>query len=297
MHSRWLVPACLCLSMLAIRPSRSAAQSIHIDEGNGSCEMPFIPPGGSGTAYIYCRVGGSAAAGGMIGAEFRITGLPAEMMATASSNPASNLVLGDPFGDGCNLAFPNCETGGFGIVLLYTVNLVAPSAGVPPYILTVERHGVPSNPTFPCPLVVLCDPPVFTKVCVSGGQSSPGGLLRLPSNPTPADVASNVAINTDLAWGLTGLDFCCWGAGPGHTMVHFGTSPAPPQVGMRDYNATTHDPGDLAPFTTYYWRIERVFANELHGCGRISSPVWSFRTGSMVGIEAATWHAVKGMFR
>lgn len=294
MHFRqWLVAAGWCVSALVAAPE-SAAQSITISESadGTSCYMPDIPPGGSGTAYIHAWLGGPTS-GGITGAEFRIVGMPPEMIVSVTPNPAANIFLGNPFGGGCNIAFPLCQTGTNGVVLLYTVNLSVPPTGVPHYVLEVQRHTPPSGPSFECPLVTLCDAPVFTNVCVSGGRSGPGPLLAVPSNPTPADAATDVAPTTDLAWGFTGPGFCC-GIGTPFTNVYFGTTPTPPLVYQYDNVERFHDPGELEPLTTYYWRIGWT---PDHDCGTASGPVWSFTTGDKVGIEAATWQAVKGMFR
>ena len=35
----------------------------------------------------------------------------------------------------------------------------------------IERHINPSNPNFQCPVLVLCDAPIFTTICVPGGQA------------------------------------------------------------------------------------------------------------------------------
>jgi len=285
--------AWLCAAALLTTPRNAAAQAIEIAQfaDGSSCYMPMIPPGGSGTAYIYVILAG-AVSGGITGAEFAILGMPPEMMVSVTPNPASNVTLGNPFGTGCNIAFPTCQTGPL-IVLLYTVHLAVPPSGVPHYVLQVTQHQVPSGPNLNCPLVTKCDPPDFTKVCVVGGRSGPGPLLPVPANPSPADAMTDVETTTDLAWELTGPGFCC-GLGTPFTTVYFGTQPDPPPVSTYETGELSYDPGALAPLTTYYWRI--VWTPD-HDCGTRSGPIWSFTTSDKVGVEPATWQGLKGLFR
>ena len=83
------------------------------------------------------------------------------------------------------------------------------------------------------------------------------------SNPNPGDDALYVGVNTDLSW-TAGRDAIT------HD-VHFGTSNPPPFI--QNQAATTFDPGTMAYYTTYYWRIDEVGAY-----GTFTGVVWSFRT-------------------
>ncbi|MHC4739837.1 MAG: hypothetical protein ACYS9Y_13105, partial [Planctomycetota bacterium] len=83
------------------------------------------------------------------------------------------------------------------------------------------------------------------------------------SNPTPADSAANVAVNTDLNW-TAGSDTTS------HD-VYFGTSS--PGAFQGNQTATTFDPGTMANDTTYYWRIDEVGLG-----GTTTGNVWSFTT-------------------
>jgi len=121
------------------------------------------------TFYIVAELGGPAS-GGIIGAEFRLDGVPASWLVNATPNPAANLVLGSPLTGGCNMAFPSCQTGSGGKVLLYTISGFATSLESN-LVLTVNRHTTPSDPTFACPVLVLCDPPLYSKVCACGGEA------------------------------------------------------------------------------------------------------------------------------
>jgi hypothetical protein len=90
-----------------------------------------------------------------------------------------------------------------------------------------------------------------------------------PSDPTPANGATNVDVTVMMSW--TGGD-----PNPGDTVtydVYFGTTTSPPQV-TSNQSATTYDPGTLAYTTTYYWKI---VAWDNHG---LSTPgaLWHFTT-------------------
>ena len=137
------------------------------------CDAVQVP--GPFTFWIGAVLNADAAAGGITGAEFRIDGVPQqpEWFMTATRNPLANLSVGDPVlaGAGANIAFPVCqpEAGG-SFLLLYTVSGFAQTAPVA-RTFKVERHTTPSNSNFPCPLLVLCNAPVFTLLCVPGGEA------------------------------------------------------------------------------------------------------------------------------
>ena len=120
------------------------------------------------TWYICAVLGGDAGGSGITGAEFRQDGTPAGWFMTPAYSPAANVSIGLPTTGGCNLAFPDCKSGG--IVLLYTVSGFA-TTSVSDMRLQIHRHTNPSNPHFPCPLLVLCDGPTYTKICVPGGEA------------------------------------------------------------------------------------------------------------------------------
>jgi hypothetical protein len=147
----------------------ASAQSIGVfwDPAGATCAVNQ-PSGSQGTMYILASLGGPSL-GGMTGAEFRVDNFPSTWFANATPSPASNLALGGPLTGGCNIAFPACQVGSGGLVLLYTVSYFAVDAQANRRI-SVLRHTTPSNANFQCPLQTLCDEGIFTKVCVSGGQ-------------------------------------------------------------------------------------------------------------------------------
>lgn len=113
---------------------------------------------------------------GITGAEFKVVGLPAGWQAF-SPNPAANIVLGDPLdATGANIAFPVCQSAR--CLLLFEIALF-PTTIVTDMALHVGARTPPTNLSLNCPLVVLCDAPFFTGLCVSAGSGGGGP----PSNP------------------------------------------------------------------------------------------------------------------
>jgi len=87
------------------------------------------------------------------------------------------------------------------------------------------------------------------------------------SNPTPADSATDVAIDTDLSWTA--------GSGATSHDVYFGdTSPGTFQGNQ---GGTTFDTGTMANSTIYYWRIDEVNTG-----GTTTGTVWSFTTEAAI---------------
>jgi endonuclease/exonuclease/phosphatase family metal-dependent hydrolase len=91
----------------------------------------------------------------------------------------------------------------------------------------------------------------------------PPVLSGKASHPTPADGATNVALNTTLSW-LSGTNTLS------HN-VYFGTSS--PGIFRTNQTNVTFAPGSLTGNTTYYWRVDEVKAS-----GVATGDVWSFST-------------------
>jgi len=83
------------------------------------------------------------------------------------------------------------------------------------------------------------------------------------TNPSPADSATDVAIDADLSWTAD--------ANATSHDVYFGTSS--PGTSQGNQTATTFDTGTMDNDTTYYWRID-----EINGEGTTTGTVWSFTT-------------------
>jgi subtilisin family serine protease len=83
------------------------------------------------------------------------------------------------------------------------------------------------------------------------------------SNPNPAHLTLTVDINADLSWTAGYL--------ASSYDVYFGKTNPPPFV--RNQKETTFDPGTMAYFTGYRWRIDSV-----NSAGTTTGENWSFRT-------------------
>ena len=91
-----------------------------------------------------------------------------------------------------------------------------------------------------------------------------------PSNPSPADGATDVEIDITLSWQCSDPD------GDSLTYdVYFGTSSNPPKVSSNQ-SATTYHLSNLQYSTTYYWK---TVAWDEHG-EKNESDVWTFTTKS-----------------
>lgn len=89
-----------------------------------------------------------------------------------------------------------------------------------------------------------------------------------PTNPSPSYNASNISINTNLAWVCTDPD-----GDPLTFDVYFGTSSNPSLVNSGQ-SETIYDPGTLLVETTYYWKI---IAHDDHS-NSTTGDVWQFTT-------------------
>lgn len=162
----WIRAALAILLMSLLQASRAEAASIGLfaSPDCSSCNLNLT--GSSGVMYI-CASGPSSwpGSGGLIGAEFRVEGLPSTWTAQSTRTAASTLSIGDPFGNGTNIAFPSWQSGP--CTLLFTVTVSAPQVGASA-ALEVKRHTVPSSPFYSCPWLMYDDlEPV--RVCVPGG--------------------------------------------------------------------------------------------------------------------------------
>lgn len=156
------------LVLLLLLPGAALASSIDITETLAyvDCDAamaPFFPY----TYYVIARLYDDAASGGITGAEFRVDGHPADWSTNVAANTAAQVAIGNPLAGGCIIAFASCQGTVAEPVLLYTISGVALSP-VTDRVLRVSYNGTP-GPGFPCAQLVLCDEPVYTKVCVSGG--------------------------------------------------------------------------------------------------------------------------------
>jgi len=102
----------------------------------------------------------------------------------------------------------------------------------------------------------------------------------LPSNPYPANGATNIPINLTLSW--TGGD-------PNGDLVtydvFFGTTNPPSKV-VSNQSATNYNPGTLAHETLYFWKI--IAWDDSNAISE--GPVWNFTTQSSINFKAGIYN-------
>jgi len=126
-----------------------------------------LAPGAETTLYINAIRGGPFGNYPLIGAELRVIGLPAGWSAACTPNPASLIDLGNPFGDGADIAFDSAPQTG-SCVNLYTCEISA-TTSVQDVYLEVVAHATPGWPVGACP-VVICDSGRQPFECMSCAQ-------------------------------------------------------------------------------------------------------------------------------
>jgi hypothetical protein len=97
-------------------------------------------------------------------------------------------------------------------------------------------------------------------------------LPAVAASPTPANLATNVALSPTLSW-VAGL------RATSHD-VRFGTTNPPALIANQA--GTTYAPAPLTAGTIYYWRID-----ERNASGVTTGTVWQFTTGSLPGLASA----------
>jgi hypothetical protein len=174
----------LLAALAVLEPLGATTLGLYFDPQGTTFERTQ-PATSSDTAWSLAVLGGDAAANGIAGAEFRLDNFPSDWFATPVANPAASLILGGPLAGGTNIAFDTCQIPGVPgtPVLLFTLNYFATSLR-DQHVVRVLQHSTPSTPAFQCPLVVLCDAPVYTQLCVTGGLAAfnwPGFTAVTPS--------------------------------------------------------------------------------------------------------------------
>ena len=134
---------------------------VYFDPDGNFCQGT-IPAGTTGKVYIVAKLE-SWTADGIAGAEFRFTGVPEAWEVYAVPNPEI-VAIGDPFANGVAAGFI-CQPPVAGKVLLYTVVVIAHED-----VSDVRFEIQPRVPPLsgPCPMLLACDDPIFTKWCVDG---------------------------------------------------------------------------------------------------------------------------------
>lgn len=138
---------------------------------------PFVPT----TFYVIARAYGAASAG-ITGAQFRIefSDLSGYLLLPFTPVPEASVVIGTVFDStacdrnpaGIDIAFPDCRATN-GEQLLGTFVLFG-LGGTHPVYMSTKRRLPAVDPGMKCPLFYLCDPPEYSKVCLTLREGDPG---------------------------------------------------------------------------------------------------------------------------
>jgi hypothetical protein len=150
-----------------------SAQTIGVYRDQYAVDCPVIPPFGPLTVYVVATLG-PAACGGITGAEFRLEGWPTSWFYSPMQGPGIP-IDGNPFQEGARVAF-GCQTSEPGAVVVLPIMVFA-TTQVSDLPVTVVAHASPADPQFACPVLKLCDAPVFTSVCATGIQTRINPLI------------------------------------------------------------------------------------------------------------------------
>ena len=151
---------------------------IYFDDRANKCSDTFSV-GQSRTLWVMLLPEGDTR-GGISGAEFRIvaTGASGYSFSAETVVLPNGFALGSALGDGSNVVSTSgCVSRTPVPILKFTVlNL----SGGQDATLEIADKIPPGNHTLPCPLVTLCDYPVFTTVCITPDRAvlNPSGGLR-----------------------------------------------------------------------------------------------------------------------
>ena len=198
--------AVFAILALAATPSLAVNGNIGIyfDTDAALCQgtVPLGPPV---RMYVYALLQGASLTG-ITGAEYKVQeGLnnnadPAGYLFQETFDPMATILGGGAFSNpdpglrGVNVAWSACQIGDGTKVLLETVDVLNPLGSTAEMMLKVVKSDTYTNQFFKCPLFVLCDEPVFTKVCVGYGvvacaQDAPPSPPPLTSQCSTSGVA------------------------------------------------------------------------------------------------------------
>jgi len=165
--------ASLLLAGGAASPSFAGLASIglYFDPDCAACGLQVQTPGLPFDLYVNAALGAELWEG-TTGAEFRIQGMPSDWwILEVRPNPAADIFIGDPFGSGCNIAFfDECEGPPGGCINLLVVRVLPVSYQANVHLQVMHRT-TSHCPIFCCPILTACDSPIFTHVCVRGGEA------------------------------------------------------------------------------------------------------------------------------
>jgi len=118
-------------------------------------------------------------------------------------------------------------------------------------------------------------------------QLIPQAALSLPVkalSPKPSNGATGVRMTATLSW-KPGDNAASHQAyfGTDEDAVKNATTASPEYKGSKALGSESYDPGKLAWFTTYYWRVDEV--NNVHPDSPWVGNIWSFTTGDFLVVD------------
>jgi hypothetical protein len=163
-----------------------------------TCQNPVV-------RFYVCALLVGASQTGITGAEYKLQFGPGGplpgWMIQESPDPYATAIGAaldvSGLSSGIDIAWPSCQGNEAGVVVVETFTAYyLDCASVQHYPLQIVKHDRPSNQYFQCPLLVLCDAPVYTKVCV--------GTVRVCQNPEPPFANNAMCSTGGRAW----INYC-----------------------------------------------------------------------------------------
>ncbi|MFQ5599325.1 MAG: hypothetical protein ACE5G2_02085 [Candidatus Krumholzibacteriia bacterium] len=158
--------------------ARNGLLGLFFDENASECTGD-VGPGATKTLYVVLVPDGDTR-GGITGAEFRVDIDDATSYVFQGEEivvPGA-IKVGDALGSGITLAWPECQSNL--VIPILSFQVLNFGSGASGANVRIDHHGSPSHREFVCPLAVLCNGPVFDKVCVESGKA-----VLNPSQPSP----------------------------------------------------------------------------------------------------------------
>ena len=142
------------------KPGDSGSVGLYFDAEGTICSGT-IQPGVPQKIYVIAKTRGFTDCG-IAGAEFRFTGIPQSWQVNPVAG-AGVVAFGNPLTEGTTLGMP-CQNPESGQMILYEVDVLASQLEAD-VTFRLEPHVNPVG-SFSCPLLVLCDSPFYTQICV-----------------------------------------------------------------------------------------------------------------------------------
>ena len=166
----WLVAASFAITGSAFADNGFLGVFFDANAQNCAGDVPSLA-----TLYLCFQPSGSSS-GGITGAEYRIESNDANYTFLGATSIIDYALVGDPL-NGTIGFLSGCQSGGTIAILQFTVRNFGGSHDAEVHVVAKRP---PSNQFFPCPLVVLCDSPTLTKVCVESGKTILNPSVRGP---------------------------------------------------------------------------------------------------------------------